>query len=68
MSWPLALARRSLHLAPGLLAEELAHIDPGQRGISHYVAVVTAKRRLVAQRLLDGDGDEVAVGGGDGVD
>ena len=29
------------------------HIDPGQRGVSHYVAVVTAKRRLVAQRLLD---------------
>ena len=46
-----ALAQRSLHLAPGLLAEELAHIDPGQRYPIYITHTKPAETGLIMDEI-----------------
>ncbi len=46
-----ALAQRSLHLAPGLLAEELAQIDPAQRYPIYITHTKPAETGLIMDEI-----------------
>ena len=46
-----ALAQRSLHLAPGLLADELAQIDPGQQYPIYITHTKPAETGLIMDEI-----------------